>query len=100
MEQIPSRTSSASDHEHHIELGNLTDRLFDVGESNTSTAPHQKTISLKDEAVASLKLMTDAKLNVLFVFGPIAFIGASTGLIGEALCFCFAGLALIPCAER
>lgn len=56
--------------------------------------------SLKEEALTSLQLFIDAKLNILFIFGPIAFIGSSTGILGEALCFILSGLALIPCAER
>ncbi len=55
--------------------------------------------SIKNEACASIKLMANAKLNLLFVFGPIAVFNSYAGF-SEALTFCFAGMALIPCAER
>lgn len=53
-----------------------------------------------DETVASLRLMLDSKLNILLVFGPLAALGSITDAFGEFFTFLFAGLALIPCAER
>lgn len=53
-----------------------------------------------DEVWSSTELLFQNKLTWLLLFGPIAVIGDSTGLIGEATCFTCAGLALIPCAER
>ncbi|GKZ00743.1 hypothetical protein MPSEU_001026200 [Mayamaea pseudoterrestris] len=40
------------------------------------------------------------KLTWLILGGPLAVIGDSSGILGEAPCFILAGLALIPCAER
>ena len=53
-----------------------------------------------DEIWQSTELLFQSKLTWLLLFGPIAVIGDSTGIIGEAACFTCAGLALIPCAER
>ena len=109
--------TSAKDNQHeHIELGIITDRLFDEEQSHRSNsnaassyygqqqqqqgAVNRSYFSLHDEFIASLRLMTDAKLNILLICGPVAFIGSAIGFFGEALCFCLAGLALIPCAER
>ena len=39
-------------------------------------------------------------LNLLMLLGPVAVIGSTTGMLGEAFCFLLSGLALIPCAER
>jgi hypothetical protein len=36
----------------------------------------------------------------LLLLGPFALLGDATGLLGEAVCFAFSGIALIPCAER
>lgn len=52
--------------------------------------------SIIDEFIHSSKLMLDSKLNLLLIFSPLA----SPSIFGEATSFCFAGLALIPCAER
>ena len=57
-------------------------------------------ISLKEEAYISLRLVGNNKLNWLLLCGPIALIGSSSGILGEASCFCLSGMALIPCAER
>lgn len=106
--------TSAKDNHEHIELGIITDRLFDEQShrSNSNAASsyygqqqqqgdvNRSYFSLHDEFIASLRLMADAKLNILLICGPVAFIGSAMGLFGEALCFSLAGLALIPCAER
>mmetsp|Transcript_6992 Transcript_6992/g.10536 ORF Transcript_6992/g.10536 Transcript_6992/m.10536 type:complete len:594 (-) Transcript_6992:813-2594(-) len=105
---------SAKDNHEHIELGIITDRLFDESHRSNSNAAassyygqqeqqgdvNRSYFSLHDEFMASLRLMADARLNILFICGPFAFVGGAMGLFGEALCFCLAGLALIPCAER
>lgn len=109
---------------NNIELGTVTDHLFEQEpplpnglNSNISSSSVSSSVSysyssaqqpeiinyssyLSQEALESLRLMTDAKLNILFLCGPFAFIGSAMGIFGEALCFCLAGLALIPCAER
>lgn len=96
---------------NHIELSTVSDRLFEESQrsnsnSSSSYSAGQPEIRrthvsyLSQDALASLRLMADAKLNILFLCGPLAFIGSAMGIFGEALCFCLAGLALIPCAER
>lgn len=60
----------------------------------------QSYFSFTHEAQSSLQLMITKKLNVLLLFGPLAMFGSSTGAFGEFFTFLFAGLALIPCAER
>jgi Ca2+/H+ antiporter len=57
-------------------------------------------VSFQCEAQSSLRLMMTKKLNILLLFGPLAMFGSSTGAFGEFFTFLFAGLALIPCAER
>lgn len=52
------------------------------------------------ELSISLKIIFNNQLNWLLVFAPIALFGAKTEKLGEAACFLFAGLALIPFAER
>lgn len=49
---------------------------------------------------ASTDLLFQNKSTWLLILGPIAVIGNATGTMGEALCFTFSGIALIPCAER
>jgi Ca2+/H+ antiporter len=56
--------------------------------------------SVATEAQSSFRLMMTKKLNILLLFGPLAMFGSSTGAFGEFFTFLFAGLALIPCAER
>ena len=41
-----------------------------------------------------------SRVTWLLLFGPVALIGDFTGWLSEFVCFCFAALALIPCAER
>jgi hypothetical protein len=48
----------------------------------------------------SSELIVNNKLNWLLVLGPVALFGDAFGLLGEAACFAFSGIALIPCAER
>ena len=55
---------------------------------------------LMKEIGVSLKIVLNNQLNWLLIFAPVALVGASTEKLGEAACFLFAGLALIPCAER
>lgn len=84
----------------HIELGNITDRLFEHTDSNVSFSRTPPKCDVPNEILTSLGLILDSKLNILFVCGPLAVIGNASGIFGEALCFCLAGIALIPCAER
>eukprot|EP00555_Chaetoceros_dichaeta_P005978 CAMPEP_0198268278 /NCGR_PEP_ID=MMETSP1447-20131203/36497_1 /TAXON_ID=420782 /ORGANISM="Chaetoceros dichaeta, Strain CCMP1751" /LENGTH=601 /DNA_ID=CAMNT_0043959231 /DNA_START=46 /DNA_END=1851 /DNA_ORIENTATION=- len=53
-----------------------------------------------DEFAESARILSNTKLNWLLLFAPLAMVGSHFELIGEAPCFCFAGLALIPFAER
>ena len=103
---IDRKPSSPEGDEH------LTDRLVLDGTSRHSIQTHPSTslhqpipnvtypMSISEEFLKSLRLMMDAKLNILLICGPLAFIGSFFGIFGEALCFCLAGLALIPMAER
>lgn len=57
--------------------------------------------SLWTEVVASTDIIFQkSRLNWLLLLGPLAVVGDAMGFLGEALCFCCAGAALIPCAER
>ena len=62
--------------------------------------PKNTTASLWDELLASTDVLFQGKLTFLLVLGPVAVLGDATGLLGKAACFAFAGIALIPCAER
>lgn len=55
---------------------------------------------LSRELVSSSELLFHTKLNWLLILGPFALLGDATGMLGEAVCFAFSGIALIPCAER
>jgi hypothetical protein len=48
----------------------------------------------------SFDLLFNNKLNWLLLLGPVALLGDAMGFLGEAACFAFSGIALIPCAER
>mmetsp|Transcript_29245 Transcript_29245/g.60784 ORF Transcript_29245/g.60784 Transcript_29245/m.60784 type:complete len:694 (+) Transcript_29245:164-2245(+) len=52
------------------------------------------------QCMTSIELIFSNKITWLLVFGPMALVGKSSGLLGEATCFVMAGLALIPLAER
>lgn len=52
------------------------------------------------EVWMSSELLFSNKLSWLLILGPVALLGDSTGLLGEAACFALSGIALIPCAER
>jgi hypothetical protein len=56
--------------------------------------------SFQEELWKSTDLLFQSKLTWLLVLGPIAVAGELTGTLGPASCFVFAGMALIPCAER
>mmetsp|Transcript_9485 Transcript_9485/g.13443 ORF Transcript_9485/g.13443 Transcript_9485/m.13443 type:complete len:401 (-) Transcript_9485:658-1860(-) len=53
-----------------------------------------------EEVVISVRVMFNSKVTWLFLFGPIAVVGQKSKLLGESICFCFAGLSLVACAER
>jgi len=48
----------------------------------------------------SSSLLFYNKISWLLLLGPVALIGDSTKIMGEAFCFALSGMALIPCAER
>jgi len=53
------------------------------------------------ELVSSADLVVRGnKVTLLLPLGVVALVGNWTGMLGEAMCFMLAGLALIPCAER
>jgi Ca2+/H+ antiporter len=56
--------------------------------------------SFQEELWTSTDLLFQSKLTWLLVLGPIAVVGELTETLGPASCFMFAGMALIPCAER
>lgn len=56
--------------------------------------------SLIDELRSSTDIVFQSRYNWLLVLGPIAVLGEASGMLGEAACFSFSGLALIPLAER
>ncbi|KAL3925738.1 MAG: hypothetical protein SGARI_005793, partial [Bacillariaceae sp.] len=56
--------------------------------------------NLSREVMISSELLFNNKLNWLLLLGPLALVGDATGFLGEAACFAFSGIALIPCAER
>jgi hypothetical protein len=62
-----------------------------------SVAPR---LSLAQELWASTEYIFQSQLTWLLILGPIAIVGDSLGILGEATRFAFAGIALIPCAER
>lgn len=86
--------------EDQIEPGNITDRLFEHAESNISFPRRQSQNATINEILTSLRLILNSKLNVLLVCGPLVVMGSTFKIFGEALCFCLAGLALVPLAER
>jgi hypothetical protein len=56
--------------------------------------------SFQEELWTSTDLLFQSKLTWLLVLGPIAVVGELSETLGPASCFIFAGMALIPCAER
>eukprot|EP00554_Chaetoceros_debilis_P014806 CAMPEP_0194119342 /NCGR_PEP_ID=MMETSP0150-20130528/38975_1 /TAXON_ID=122233 /ORGANISM="Chaetoceros debilis, Strain MM31A-1" /LENGTH=753 /DNA_ID=CAMNT_0038811011 /DNA_START=59 /DNA_END=2320 /DNA_ORIENTATION=+ len=120
---VPSKSKSKShSHSHHslpqpssvvdtyTSNGNGKDGTSSTSSSVNDSAnanhhhPHHPQLqtnvfTFKDEARASLLLMSNAKLNILIICGPAAIISSIAGF-NETIIFCFAGLALIPCAER
>lgn len=86
--------------EDHNEVGNMTDRLFAHNDSNISFPRRQTRNEAINEVLSSFRLISNSKLNALLVCGPLVMIGSTFKFFGEALCFCLAGLALVPCAER
>lgn len=79
------------------EIG-VDDLMFDLNTPLPSIQDSPKRI--QNDFLSSLVMMKGTKLNLLLIFAPIAYIGTKSGYLGEFICFCFAGLALIPCAER
>jgi hypothetical protein len=54
-----------------------------------------------DELIVSSEIvLLRPRLNLLMIGGIVAMAGDTTGALGEPVCFCLSGLALIPCAER
>ncbi len=85
--------------ENHIEMLSQENHYDDSDQLSFDDIPVRPS-SLLEEFGQSLTLIKSSKLNLLLVFAPISFLGSQTGKLGEFPCFCFAGLALIPCAER
>ena len=66
------------------------------------TSPRRVVVapSLFEELRASADIVFSSRYNWLLILGPIAVVGEASGILGEAACFAFSGLALIPLAER
>jgi hypothetical protein len=71
-----------------------------VGIRESQQAKTENAISFREELWTSTDLLFQSKLTWLLVLGPIAVVGELTDTLGPASCFIFAGMALIPCAER
>jgi hypothetical protein len=71
-----------------------------VGIREPQQAKAEKAISFQEEVWTSTDLLFQSRLTWLLILGPIAVVGQFTGTLGPATCFIFAGMALIPCAER
>lgn len=52
------------------------------------------------ELGASTEVVFRSKLTWMLALGPLAVFADFSGFVSESVCFCLAGLALIPCAER
>lgn len=75
--------------------------------SNTSTLLFQtaqrtshQVIGLCSELGRSTEVIFRTKLIWMLALGPLAILADFSGMVSDTVCFCFAGLALIPCAER
>lgn len=88
------------DEEDRHDFGTMTDRLFQHTDSNISFPRNQFQNETINEVMTSFRLILNSKLNILLLCGPLVVMGSAFNVFGEALCFCLAGLALIPCAER
>ena len=55
---------------------------------------------LLSELGASTEPVFRTRLTWMLALGPLAVVADFSGLASQTLCFCLAGLALIPCAER
>jgi len=71
-----------------------------IATTNTITSSGNFFADLSRELVYSSELLFNNKLNWLLLLGPVALLGNAMGFLGEAVCFAFSGIALIPCAER
>lgn len=79
-----------------ISAEHQTPTTIAAADSSLSSGPSL----LVREVWSSSALLFKSKLSWLLVLGPIALMGDATGILGEATCFAFSGIALIPCAER
>lgn len=73
--------------------------------SNSNNSHHRhdgigSTTNIFQEVWTSSEMLFSTQLNWLLLLGPVALMGDATGFLGEAACFAFSGIALIPCAER
>ena len=75
--------------------------------SNSSTLLFQtaqrtshQAIGLCSELGRSTEVIFRTKLIWMLALGPLAILADFSGMVSDTVCFCFAGLALIPCAER
>ena len=88
---LPNLNGSGSLHGSDLNTSATTTRNQNGGNFFTN---------LSRELMNSSELLFNNKLNWLLLLGPLALVGDATGFLGEAACFAFSGIALIPCAER
>jgi hypothetical protein len=56
--------------------------------------------SIIEDIVVSADILFRSKITILLLFAPLALVGDATSWVAPSLCFVFAAVALIPCAER
>jgi hypothetical protein len=71
-----------------------------IGTAASAALPSSQGSLLAEVAASAELVFFHSRLNVLMLGGVVAVVGDTTGLLGEPICFCLSGLALIPCAER
>jgi hypothetical protein len=95
---LPRSSSRENDNNNNTDGGSTNIVFSSMHASGGGTCNFFSTLWY--EFYTSSTLLFDNKLNWLLVLGPVALLGDATGFLGEAACFAFSGIALIPCAER
>ena len=110
LEQNDARMTMLNDDSDHAQSGGRPPFIPSLNGGNDGLGddhsnPHRNSggnlfTNLSRELMNSSELLFNNKLNWLLLLGPLALVGDATGFLGEAACFAFSGIALIPCAER